>query len=49
MKNVVSVIASLNFYGVALEANVLGIINEKRLGKNWKFRYLMFNKKLEKL
>lgn len=47
MKNVVSVTANLNFYGVAAEVYVLDIIVLNTLGRNWKFKYFMFNKKLE--
>ena len=49
MKNVVSTIATLNFWGVAGETNVEGIMRVNRLGRNWKFKYLRLRTKLEKL
>ena len=49
MKNVVSVRATTNVCGVAAETKVDGIIYQNKLGKNWKFKYLRFSKKFEKL
>ena len=49
MKKVVSTIAYLNFWGVAVEEKVDGIIRVNRLGRNWKFRNFRFRMKLEKL
>lgn len=49
MKNVVSVIAYLNFCGVALDTNVDGTKFRNTFGRNWKFKYFRLRTKLEKL
>jgi hypothetical protein len=49
MKNVVSVMAILNFWGVAEDMYVSGIKRSNKLGRNWKFKNLRLRIKLEKL
>lgn len=47
MKNVVEVIASMYFVGVAPDVYDDGTNGENKFGKNWKFKYFKFSRKFE--